>query len=239
MTHWSLGGGRGCEIVNFIDDHSRLCLASVALAVTTALDVGRVFQQARAAYGTPAAVLTDNGAIFTAEPRGGKVVLQTELERLGIRHRHARPYHPQTCGKVERFHQTQKKYLAKQPAASSLEALQLQIESFRSYYNEARPHRALGRQTPGEVYDAKVKATPNAKVQTHFRIRYDKVDRHGKLTLRYDSRLLHIGLGARHKGMSVVMLIADRDVRVVSAADGALLRHLTLDPSRNYQRLSA
>jgi transposase InsO family protein len=239
MTHWSLGGGRGCEIVNFIDDHSRLCLASVALAVTTALDVGRVFQQARAAYGTPAAVLTDNGAIFTAEPRGGKVVLQTELERLGIRHRHARPYHPQTCGKVERFHQTQKKYLAKQPAASSLEALQLQIESFRSYYNEARPHRALGRQTPREVYDAKVKATPNAKVQTHFRIRYDKVDRHGKLTLRYDSRLLHIGLGARHKGMSVVMLIADRDVRVVSAADGALLRHLTLDPSRNYQRLSA
>jgi transposase InsO family protein len=239
MTHWSLAEGRGCEIVNFIDDHSRLCLRSVALAVTTAVDVGQIFQQARSAYGTPAAVLTDNGCIFTATHRGGKVVLETELERLGIRHKHARPYHPQTCGKVERFHQTQKKYLAKQPAAHSLEELQAQLDRFARYYNEQRPHRALGRQTPREVYDAKCKARPQARVETHFRIRHDKIDRHGKLSLRYESRLLHIGVGARHKGLAVVMLIADRDVRVVSAADGELLRHLTLDPTRNYQRQSA
>jgi transposase InsO family protein len=239
MTHWSLGGGRGCEIVNFIDDHSRLCLASVALAVTTAVDVAAIFQQARAAHGTPAAVLTDNGCIFTAEHRGGKVVLETELERLGIRHKHARPYHPQTCGKVERFHQTLKKYLAKQPPAGSLEELQAQIERFVRYYNEQRPHRALGRLTPREVYDAKVKATPQAKVQTHFRIRHDKIDKGGKLTLRYASKLLHIGMGARLRGLPVVLLVADRDVRVVSAADGELLRHLTIDPSRDYQRQSA
>ncbi|HVR88638.1 MAG TPA: integrase core domain-containing protein, partial [Candidatus Limnocylindria bacterium] len=100
--------------------------------MATAIDVGRIFQQARAAYGTPAAVLTDNGAIYTAGPRGGKVVLETELERLGIRSQHSRPYHPQTCGKVERFHQTQKKYLAKQPAARSLEALQAQLDRFAS-----------------------------------------------------------------------------------------------------------
>ncbi|MDP9281614.1 MAG: IS481 family transposase [Chloroflexota bacterium] len=239
MTHWSLVDGRGCEIVNFIDDHSRLCLRSVALAVTTAVDVGTIFQQARAQYGTPAAVLTDNGCIFTAEHRGGKVVLQTELERLGIRHKHARPYHPQTCGKVERFHQTLKKYLAKQPPADSLEVLQLQIERFVTYYNEQRPHRALGRATPREVYDAKVKARPTARVETHFRIRHDKIDKGGKLTLRFESKLLHIGMGARLKGLPVVLLVADRDVRVVSAADGELLRHLTLDPTRNYQRQSA
>jgi transposase InsO family protein len=239
MTHWSLAGGRGCEIVNFIDDHSRMCLRSVALAVTSAVDVGTIFQQARAQYGTPAAVLTDNGCIYTAEHRGGKVVLQTELERLGIRHKHARPYHPQTCGKVERFHQTLKKYLAKQPAADSLEVLQLQIERFVTYYNEQRPHRALGRATPREVYDAKVKARPTARVETHFRIRHDKIDKGGKLTLRYESRLLHIGMGARLRGLPVVLLVADRDVRVVSAADGELLRHLTLDPTRNYQRQSA
>ncbi len=239
MTHWSLSGARGAEIVNFIDDHSRLCLRSVALAVTTAVDVGQVFQEARAQYGTPAAVLTDNGCIFTAEHRGGKVVLQTELERLGVRHKHSRPYHPQTCGKVERFHQTLKKYLAKQSPATSLEELQAQLDRFARYYNEERPHRALGRQTPAEVYQAKVKARPEARVETHFRIRHDKVDRHGKLTLRYQSRLLHIGIGARHKNLAVVMLVADRDVRVVSAADGELLRHLTLDPSRDYQRQSA
>ncbi len=239
MTHWVLAAGQGCEIVNFIDDCSRLDLRSVALAVTTAVDVGQIFQQARAVYGTPAAVLTDNGCIFTAEHRGGKVVLETELERLGIRHKHARPYHPQTCGKVERFHQTQKKYLAKQPPARTLEALQAQLDQFARYYNEQRPHRALGRLTPREVYDTKIKAAPAAKIQTHFRIRHDKVDRHGKLSLRYQSKLLHIGMGARHKGVPVVMLVADRDVRVVSAADGELLRHLTLDPSRNYQRQSA
>lgn len=239
MTHWTLSGGRGCEIVNFIDDRSRLDLRSVALAVTTAVDVGAIFQAARAQYGTPANVLTDNGCIFTAEHRGGKVVLETELERLGIRHKHARPYHPQTCGKVERFHQTQKKYLARQPAARTLEQLQAQLDRFARYYNEERPHRALGRQTPAEVYAALVKAGPQANVKTHFRIRHDKVDQSGKLTLRYESRLLHIGMGARHKGQAVVMLVADRDVRVVSAADGELLRHLTIDPRRDYQRQSA
>lgn len=239
MTHWTLSAGRGCEIVNFIDDRSRLDLRSVALAVTTAVDVGEIFQQARAQYGTPANVLTDNGCIFTAEHRGGKVVLETELERLGIRHKHARPYHPQTCGKVERFHQTQKKYLARQPAARTLEQLQAQLDRFACYYNEERPHRALGRQTPAEVYAALVKAGPQANVKTHFRIRHDKVDQSGKLTLRYESRLLHIGMGARHKGQAVVMLVADRDVRVVSAADGELLRHLTIDPRRDYQRQSA
>ncbi len=238
MTHW-LTLGRGCEIVNFIDDHSRLCLASVALAVTTAVDVGQVFQRARAQHGTPASLLTDNGCIYTAEHRGGKVVLETELERLGVQHKRSRPYHPQTCGKVERFHQTLKKYLAKQPAAPSLEALQAQLDRFARYYNEERPHRALGRRTPREVYDAKLKARPSAKVETHFRIRHDKIDRHGKLTLRYESKLLHIGMGARHKGLPVVLLVADRDVRVVSAEDGELLRHLTLDPTRSYQRQSA
>jgi hypothetical protein len=85
----------------------------------------------------------------------------------------------------------------------------------------------------------RVKAAPQAKVETHFRIRHDKVDRGGKLTLRYESKLLHIGIGARHKGLAVVMLVAGRDVRVVSAADGELLRHLTIDPSRTYQRQSA
>ena len=234
MTHWTLASA-GAEIVNFIDDHSRLCVASVALPVTTAVDVGQIFQEARRRHGTPASVLTDNGCIFTASHRGGKVVLETELERLGVRHKRSRPYHPQTCGKVERFHQTQKKYLAMQPAAPSLEALQAQLDRFATYYNQERPHRALGRHTPQEVYDAKLKARPDAAALTHFRVRYDKVDHHGSLTLRYDSKLHHIGMGARHRGRPVVMLIAGRDIRVVTVEDGELLRHLTLDPNRDYQ----
>jgi transposase InsO family protein len=238
MTHWTLAGGRAVEIVNFIDDHSRLCLRSVALPVTTAIDVGRIFQDARLRYGAPAAVLTDNGCIYTATHRGGKVVLQTELERLGIRHKHARPYHPQTCGKVERFHQTMKRYLAKQPPAGSLALLQAQLDAFVGRYNDARPHRALGRRTPRQVYETKVKAGPTARVESHFRVRYDTVDAFGKVSLRYASKLLHIGMGARFKGQKVVLLVVDRDVRVLDP-EGQLLRQLTLDPSRNYQRQSA
>ena len=96
MTHWQLGDDTGVEIVNFIDDRSRLCVASKALYVTKAVDVAVIFQDARERHGTPASILTDNGCIFTAKHRGGKVVLETECERLGIETKRSRPYHPQT-----------------------------------------------------------------------------------------------------------------------------------------------
>ena len=236
MTHWTLADETKVEIVNFIDDHSRLALASVAFPVTRAVDVAAVFQQARQRWGTPAAVLTDNGCIYTAEHRGGKVVLQTELARLGVTHKHSRPYHPQTCGKVERFHQTLKKYLGRQPAAHSLAELQAQLDRFVAYYNTRRPHRALGRHTPQETYDTKLKAHPPPQhPHSHYRVRHDKVDKTGCVTLRYQSRLLHIGIGRAHAGQPVTLLVADLDVRVIDQ-HGELIRHLTLDPSRNYQR---
>jgi transposase InsO family protein len=236
MTHWTLDGDVGVEIVNFIDDHSRLCVASVALSVTKAVDVAAIFQTARQHWGTPASVLTDNGCIYTAKHRGGKVVMETELERLGVVYKHSSPYHPQTCGKVERFHQTEKKFLAKQPAARTLAELQAQLDRFVAYYNNERPHRALRRRTPAEAFAAKVKAhPPQSQPATHFRVRHDKVDKTGAITVRYQSKLHHIGMGARHRGRPVVLLIADRDIRIISP-EGEVLRHLTLDPSRDYQR---
>ena len=235
MTHWALDGGVGVEIVNFIDDHSRLCVASTTVPVTKAVDVAAIFQTARQRWGTPASVLTDNGCIYTAKHRGGKVVMETELERLGVVYKHSSPYHPQTCGKVERFHQTEKKFLAKQPAARTLAELQAQLDRFVAYYNDERPHRALHRRTPAAAYAAKIKARPPAgQPATHFRVRHDKVDKTGAITLRYQSKLHHIGMGARHRGQQVVLLVADRDIRVVTP-DGELLRRLTLDPTRDYQ----
>ncbi len=233
MTHWGLRGDRGVEIVNVIDDHSRLCVAAVVVKVTKALDVVEIFENARHHYGTPASVLTDNGAIFTAKYRGGKAALEIELERLGVICKHSSPYHPQTCGKVERFHQTMKKYLAKQPKARSIPELQRQIDTFVSYYNECRPHRGIGRKIPRDVYDAKVKAHPSAPPQSHLRIRHDKVDAWGKLTLRYEGKLRHIGVGACFKGQAVVLMIADAEVRILTP-DGEPLRILTLDRARDY-----
>jgi len=112
MTHVELADGRIVEVLNVIDDHSRLCVASRAFSVVTAPDVVAVFADATSAYGLPASVLSDNGAIFTAAYRKGRCLTEVVLAAQGINFRHSRPYHPQTCGKVERFHQTEKKYLA-------------------------------------------------------------------------------------------------------------------------------
>ena len=235
MTHWTLTGDIGVEIVNFIDDHSRLCIASVALPVTKATDIAETFTVAAQRHGTPASVLTDNGCIYTAKHRGGKVIMETLLEALGVTYKHSSPYHPQTCGKVERFHQTVKKFLAKQEPAASLTELQAQLDRFVDYDNEHRPHRALKRRTPREAFGARLKAHPPASIPTtHYRVRHDKVDKTGCITIRYQSRLHHIGLGRAHKNTRVVLLIADRDIRILSP-EGETLRHLTLDPTRDYQ----
>jgi transposase InsO family protein len=236
MTHWSITDDAHVEIVNVIDDHSRFCVASVAVPVARATDVAEIFIAAAQHHGTPASVLSDNGCIYTAKHRGGKVIMETLLETLGVTYKHSRPYHPQTCGKVERFHQTLKKFLAKQHPAVDLAELQAQLDRFVAYYNNARPHRALGRRTPRQVFDAKVKAHPARDVpDTHFRVRHDRVDKTGCVTLRYESQLRHIGIGRAHKGQRVLLLIADRHVRVVSEA-GELIRQLMIDPTRDYQR---
>jgi transposase InsO family protein len=240
VTHWQLGGGAGVEILNIIDDHSRLVVASVAFAVTRATDVVRVFVAASQRHGLPAAVLTDNGAIFTAAYRGGRCAMETELERLGIAFKHSSPYHPQTCGKVERFHLTLKRYLIRQRKVRSLGGLQTQLDRFAAYYNHERPHRARDRLTPAEAFAARIKATPTGPAlgSAQHRVRHDRVDATGRVTLRRAGCLHHICVGRAHKGKAVLVLVADLDVRILTD-EGELVRHLTLDPSRRYQPLGA
>ncbi len=237
ITHWRLAGGRDVEILNMIDDHSRLFLASRAYPTAKAADVVDAFRSAIDLHGVPASLLCDNGAVFTATPRGGKVLLQLEMERLGVVAKNSRPYHPQTCGKVERLHQTLKRYLGKQTPAKTLSGLQGQLDAFCHYYNAIRPHRALGGRTPLQAYSARIKARPACEegLEGHFRVRHDKVDAGGTVTLRHDSKLHHIGLGRAHKGKPIKLLVADRDIRVLDARTGELIRRLTLDPSRDYQ----
>ena len=78
-----------------------------------------------------------------------------ELAALGIGFSHSRPYHPQTCGKVERFHQTLKKWLARQDPAATTGELQAQLDTFRQLLQHHRPHRALGRRTPAQAWNAR------------------------------------------------------------------------------------
>jgi transposase InsO family protein len=237
ITHWKLDGGAEVEILNLIDDHSRLCLASAARPVFKAGDVDATFRQAAATYGDPASLLSDNGAVFTGRYRRlGRVILEVTLNTRGIIFTHSRPYHPQTCGKVERFHQTLKRWLATQPPARSIAELQAQLDRFRRYYNTVRPHRALGRRTPIEAYQARPKALPTGTKldDAGWRVRHDTVDGYGKLTLRHNSRLHHIGIGRRHARKTVLILVKDHHVRITTT-DGEVLRDFELDPARDYQ----
>src|SRR6266545_4230017 len=183
VTHWRLAGGTEAHIVNFLDDHSRLAVASEVLASASAPTVLEVFRKAGARWGFPAALLTDNGCVYTTWHRGGPNVMQTELLALGIDYRHSRPYHPQTCGKVERFHQTMKSFLARQPRAASVSELQAQVDRFVTYYNEVRPHRANRRTTPKEAFGARDKARPSGpriRIGAGVRVRRDRIDKNGK-----------------------------------------------------------
>lgn len=237
-THWTLADGTGVEILHCLDDHSRLCLISTALPVFTGPDVDRLFRIGTCRYGDPAAVLTDNGAIFTGLARGGgRVMLEKTLQARGIRPVRTRPYHPQTNGKVERFHQTLKKWLRTRPPATTVPELQAQLDAFRAYYNTIRPHRALRRSTPAQAYTARPKAIPSGAVidAAHWRTREDKIDKSGSVTLRHNSRLHHIGVGRRHTGTPVLILAKDLNVRIIARDTGELLRELVLDQDRDYQ----
>ena len=236
-THWALADGTDVEILNVIDDHSRLLVASRAFVTAKAADVVETFHQGACELGLPASMLTDNGASFTAESRRGACAIELELLVLGIDYKHSRPYHPQTCGKVERFHQTLKRWLAKQRRAATVAALQAQLDRFRTYYNTTRPHRALGRRTPATAFAARTKATPRrpgSTVPAEHRVRRDRIDTGGKVTLRYKSKLVHLGVGRRYIGTRVMLLVANRDVRVIND-DGELLAEFTIDPTKTYQ----
>jgi len=235
VTHWRLADNTEVEICNILDDYSRVVTASRVFSVTTARDIVDVFRKATRKWGLPASMLTDNGCVFTAWHRGGATKFEIELLGLGVELKHSRPYHPQTCGKVERFHQTLKRYLAKQSPAHTIRELQTQIDWFIDY-NQVRPHRAKERITPQAAFETRDKARPPDPPigAGRARVRQDRVDKQGKLTLRHNGRLHHIGVGRDHQGKRVIMLITGLEIRIITPK-GELLRQFTLDPTCDYQ----
>ena len=241
FTHYPLANGAGTEILTWLDDHSRYALSVTAHQRITGPIVLTAFQAAIAAYGVPASTLTDNGMVFTTRlsgGRGGRNGLEHELRRLGIRQKNGKPNHPQTQGKVERFQQTMKKWLAAQPCQpATITELQALLGQFTTIYNHQRPHRSLPRrQTPAAAYATRPKAAPgNRDADTHDRVRTDRIWAVGTVTLRHAGQLHHIGVGRAHAGTEVLILTQDLHIRIISKATGELLRELTLDPSRDYQ----
>ena len=238
MTHWELAGGAKVEIVTFIDDCSRVVTGCYAVVVATAINTAEAFHKAAVKWGYPASLLTDNGCIFTAKHRNGKVRLESDLEALGIVFKHGRPYHPQTQGKVERVQQTLKsKWLLHRPRVRTLPELQHQLNEFCDHYNDVRPHKAIGKVPPKSVFDSMVKAGPgDALPSTQFRVMHTKVHANGKLTIRHNSKLQHFGVGRAHKGKAVTMFVSSRLVRIVDTDTAELLGVYEIDPDKTYQR---
>jgi transposase InsO family protein len=239
FTHWWLTDDTHVEILCWIDDHSRYALSVTAHTRITGPIVLAEFRKTVANHGIPYSTLTDNGMVFTtrlAGGKGGRNALEHELRRLGVIQINSTPNHPTTCGKVERFHQTLKKHLNNQPRATTRTELQNQLEAFVEEYNHHRPHSSLPHDaTPATTYQARPKAIPGQRLDTHQRVRTDRVDAYGALTLRVNGRLHHISIGRAHARTRVLMLVQDLDLRIINAATGELIRHLTIDPTRDYQ----
>ena len=245
FTHHRLTDGTEVEVITWLDDHSRYALHVSAHRRVTGPIVLTSFRSACAAHGVPHSTLTDNGMVYTVRlasqrVQGGRNAFGAELAALGVVQKNSRPNHPTTCGKVERFQQTMKNWLTRQPdQPATITALQALLDRFVAEYNTQRPHRSLSRQaTPATAYIARPKAIPavgEPADRTHDRVREDRVSKTGNVTLRHGGRLHHIGIGRIHAGTDIYLLVEDLEIRVIDAVTGQLLRELTLDPSRDYQ----
>jgi len=251
FTHYRLTHPDGrpradVEIISWLDDCTRYALHVTARRRITTPIVLATFREAVIQHGIPASTLTDNGMVYTVRlsgGHGGRNAFEQELHDRHVVQKNSRPGHPTTCGKAERFQQTLKKWLRAQPVQpTTIGELQALLDLFADQYNHRRPHRSLPhRATPATLYHSMPKAVPAETTDpvTHDRIRHDIVDKAGSVTLRYRSRLHHIGIGRTHAGTCVILLIQDLQIRVVHAATGELLRELTLDPNRDYQPTGA
>ena len=237
FTHWRLADGSEVEIANWLDDHSRYLLGCTVFRRVDGDDVVATFTAAGDEHGWPAATLTDNGTVYTTRLVGGRNSLEHLLAYLGIRQKNGNPGHPQTQGKIERFHQTLKRWLRQQPAARTLAELQAQLDTFREVYNEQRPHRAVGRRTPGEAYRAIPKDQPaGAPGRGHFRLRYDTTDSKGAMTLRRAGRLYHLKVGQAHARTRVLAIVDEHEVTVVALDTEEILSAHRIEPAKGYWR---
>lgn len=217
-------------ILSFLDDHSRVALRVKALPEATTDATWETFCEATALWGVPLGQLSDNGLNFSGRLRGFEVRFEIELRAIGVVPKTSRPYHPQTCGKVERFQQTLKKWLRRRPPAADLAELQAQLDTFVAYYNHQRPHHGIDRRTPAQAWAATPPAInlgialPGPAQHTHVTIDDRGIARVG----RY-----HIAIGIEHAGQPA--RIDHDDTHAAVFINHRLVRALELDPTRSYQ----
>ena len=147
-----------CYPLTILDDHSRFSL-KIAPRMSTANVVIPVFSEVFREYGMPDSILSDNGAQFAGFKKG-----YTQFEKwlmdLDVLPIHGRIKHPQTQGKIERFHRTMKQELLNHTTISDIADAETKLDIWREKYNNIRPHEALNMRTPGDIYQPSQRQYP-------------------------------------------------------------------------------
>lgn len=180
--------------MSILDDHSRFTIALGANPDRQLDTVWPVLWHAMGQYGMPLCILTDNDSVFRGR-RGGLTAWTARLLRLGIRHSSGRGYHPQTQGKVERFHGTVQTEVLADGVFRSLEQLQEAFDQFRDTYNHLRPHAALDLDVPADYYAPSPRERPERipPVQYPKGVQVRKVMNNGAISVR--NCRIHVGEG--------------------------------------------
>lgn len=244
-TGWHLSNGREVAIAGTLDDHSRLLVGLQAGSGDgTGELVWAVMAAAIGAYGVPMSSLTDNGLCYTAQrrPDHKPAAFQVNLAALGCQSIASTPYHPQTCGKIERFWQTLKKWLRAREAAHgpyhTLSALNKDLAIFAEHYNTRRGHRALNGKTPAAVFAADVKARPAERpLPVATRIYHTHIGTSGTVTVSRPAGTgqLRVHVGGRYKQLPATVLQDGNRVAIFTG--NQLIRALDVDPTKTYQPL--
>lgn len=228
-TKWWLADGTMVEIINVIDDCTRVLIASMAVSTCTTANSWGALSSGAQRWGWPERVLSDNGTPFRGQNGAGGLL--PALAALGIQNRHSRPYHPQTCGKVERFHLTLKLHLDTRDPAATLTELQAQLDRFREIYNHQRPHRAIGRRFPAEVWQQTPRSGPASHaLGTPTTTSTTQVTADGRISIATRTR---IGIGIAHAGKTATTVITGTNAHVF--INGRLERQLTINPTTRDQ----
>ncbi len=224
-----LADGTKAVVLRFLDDHSRMVVASRAAPGENGQDTWQCMVTAMNRYGKPAVVLCDNGTAFTArfQRGGGYSEFEVRLALIGVSMSNSSPGHPQTCGKKEREWQTLERWLAARARPETLDDLQVLLDTYDALYNTQRPHQALGGATPQERYDASDKAVPDpTTVRSRITLHHRKLSDTGGVDLPG----VRVSFGRRWAGVTISYLI---DLRhAVFFLDGEPLGHVDLDRAR-------
>lgn len=168
-----LKGNNRCHILNILDDHSRFCIKSLPFTSTRGVVIP-AFEAAFREFGMPDSVLSDNGCQF-AGFRHGYTQFERWLMDLDILPIHSRIKHPQTQGKIERFHRTLEQELLRHFSFDKVEDVDARLQPWREKYNYIRPHTALHMQCPGDVYVPSLRTYPTVIQPVQYGGRYHVV----------------------------------------------------------------